>query len=603
MGKKRILFGASYSAIEPLGLLHLAGLARDEGWERTFHLVKNHNFNEFFERVEEFKPDVVGFNVYTGNHIQLAEAFKKLKKDYPNISTIVGGPHPTYFPEESKKFGDYVVMSEGFGALKKILRGEAKMGILPMESKEEFPHPDRKTFYSEYPEHGKSKIKSIITMTGCPYTCTYCYNSSTPEDLKGGISPELAEQLAKKMGIGGRLFPNNVRSVESIVKEGIEISENWPTKLLYVQDDVHGLNTKGWLQDFAFRWPKEVGLPYHAQMRWEMTANDDGKRRLDLIQKAGCFGLTLAIEAADPIIRKEVLSRAMPENLMYDGMKDIIGRGLKVRTEQITGLPYGATTERTAMNLEADLQLVELNVDLRKKTGGPNMAWASTLAPYKRTKLGSYCEEKGHYSGDNSDVPDTFFDKSVLKFPKEWVGPRLEQLKFSPSIWLDSGDLERYRDQNAELRRIFNFVTLVPEGHKLARNYLTSEEPFSYERLGRETEEHLLLLSMSQNQDAAEMLANISSIRKFASNGKVPKEFKKSVNNLAPYFASIPKPELAIERAISYAQKKENNYELTPNILSTAIRHHLYDEVLYAVNQPLVKSERIIVDERYPAKV
>jgi len=61
--KKRILLGASYSVIEPLGLLHLGGLARDLNWDRNYHLVKNHDFESFFEHVREFKPDVVGFNV------------------------------------------------------------------------------------------------------------------------------------------------------------------------------------------------------------------------------------------------------------------------------------------------------------------------------------------------------------------------------------------------------------------------------------------------------------------------------------------------------------------------------------------------------------
>ena len=49
--KKRILFGASYSIIEPLGLLHLGGLARDEGWDRKYTLGKDHDFSRFFEDV------------------------------------------------------------------------------------------------------------------------------------------------------------------------------------------------------------------------------------------------------------------------------------------------------------------------------------------------------------------------------------------------------------------------------------------------------------------------------------------------------------------------------------------------------------------------
>ncbi len=181
--KKRILFGASYSVIEPLGLLHLGGLARDEGWDRNYFLVRDHNYEEFFRVVREFKPDLVGFNVYTGNHLQLHDAFRRLKKDKPAITTVVGGSHPTYFPQESLQTADFVVMSEGFGALRKILRGELEKGIHPMNGVERFPHPDRATFYSFYTEHAKSRIKSFITMTGCPYKCTYCYNSSEPADI------------------------------------------------------------------------------------------------------------------------------------------------------------------------------------------------------------------------------------------------------------------------------------------------------------------------------------------------------------------------------------------------------------------------------------
>ena len=578
MQKKRILFGAAYSIIEPLGLLHLAGLARDLGWERKISLVKDHNFTHFFETVRDFKPDIIGFNIYTGNHVQTFQAFEHLKKDFPNIATIVGGPHATYFPSDSLAHSDYVVMSEGFGALRKILSGQTKPGILPMLGTEHFPLPDRQTFYQDYPEHANSKIKSMITMTGCPYSCTYCYNSSGPEDIKEGIPLEIFEQIAQKWGMGGRLFPHNVRSVDDVIRECSEIAERWPTHVIYSQDDVHGFDVKkdGWMEQFAKRWKKEVGIPYHAQMRWEMAnPRTDGKRRLDLLREAGCFGLTLAIEAADATIRKEVLDRAMPENLMFTGMQALMERGFKVRTEQISGLPYGATTHPTAMNLDADLALVELNVRLRKETGGPTMAWASTLAPYARTKLGSYCEQYGHYSGDNHDVPDTFFERSVLRFPQEWIGPKLEQRKQDPQIWLPDSELERYRDQNAELRRLFNFFTLVPEGHKLAERYLKNTDSFSYERLSRETETHLRTLP---DQEAHMQLAHITSFRNRCSSLATTPEEEQCIHTLAPYFGCLPKGERAAERFLHYARSKGG---LTSKNLSTATRHHLYEEVLY----------------------
>ncbi len=590
MQKKRILFGAAYSIIEPLGLLHLAGLARDLEWERKIHLVKDHDFSSFFETVRDFKPDIVGFNIYTGNHIQTFKAFERLKKDFPNIATIVGGPHATYFPSDSLAHSDYVVMSEGFGALRKILLNQTKSGILPMLGTERFPQPDRETFYADYPEHAKSKIKSFITMTGCPYSCTYCYNSSGPEDIKEGIPLEIFEQIAQRWGMGGRLFPHNVRSVDDVIQECHEIQERWPTEVLYSQDDVHGFDVKsgGWMDQLAKRWKKEVGIPYHAQMRWEMAnPRTDGKKRLDLLREAGCFGLTLAIEAADSTIRQEVLDRAMPENLMFMGMQALMERGFKVRTEQISGLPYGATSHPTVMNLDADLALIELNVRLRKETKGPTMAWASTLAPYARTKLGSYCEQYGHYSGDNHDVPDTFFERSVLRFPKEWIGPKLAQFKKDTQLWLPENELERYRDQNAELRRLFNFFTLVPEGHKLAHQYLTSSEPFSYERLSRETETHLSSLS---DPEAHDHLRTITTFRAHCSSLAANPEEEQCIRTLAPYFGCLPKGEHAAERFLRYARAKGG---LTSKNLSTATRHHLYEEVLYETrDSPILQADK-----------
>ena len=466
--------------------------------------------------------------------------------------TIVGGPHPTYFPRESSSFADYVVMSEGFDALRKILTNELKPGIYPMKHKEKFPHPDRKTFYELYHEHADSKIKSIITMTGCPYTCTYCYNSSTSEDID---APELLT------GVTGRLFPNNILQVEDVVKEGIEIQENWPTEIIFFLDDVHGMDTKYWLPEFAKKWKDKVKLPYHAQMRWEMTKGESGTQRLEILKEAGCFGLTLAIESADKTIRKEILSRGMDQSLMFAGMKKLIDLGFKVRTEQITGLPYGGTSEMTPMNLKADLELVKLNVDLKRMTGGPTMAWASTFVPYCGTKLGSYCEQFGHYSGDNSDVPDTFFEESVLRFPRKWVGPSLKHFKENDELWLDEADLEIYRKQNAELRRIFNFVCLVPKGDELAENYLMNASEFNFNWLSIFIDTHFQNLVAFGDYEAIKTLDLSENLEKLGAN-----------KDVSLYLACLPKASLAVSKVQGLTDEKE---------FSTAIRHHLYDNVLY----------------------
>lgn len=551
---KRVLFGASYATIEPLGLLHLAGLARDLGWERRIQLVRNHDYREFFSVIADFRPTVVGFSVYTGNHLPVFEMLQRLRRDYPGIQTVLGGPHATYFPLEASRAADFVVVSEGFDSLRRILRGEVSTGILSSDTTERFPHPDRETFYRDYPEHARSPVKSVITMTGCPYACTYCYNSSTV----GEVPQQRGSGLTGRSRTRDRLFPSNVRPVGDVVAEARELVERWPTKLVYCQDDVHGMDTAVWLPEFARRWPIEVGVPYHAQMRWEMTRQP---RRLDLLVKAGCSGITLAIEAANPIIRAEVLNRAMSDEVVVSGMRAVVSRGLKVRTEQITGLPYGATTVSTPMNLDADLALIELNVRLREETGGPTMAWASTLVPYAGTRLGAYTTRYGHFDVDGNDgIHDTFFERSILRFPNQWVGPSLAERKNDPAVWLSEGELAVYRDQNQELRRLFNVLTLIPRGHELARNYLTAGVPFDHAGLCRSIETHL------RHVGAQRLLDTLAEIR---ATSDVDAE-------LAPYFACLPRPLEAAARYRQYAH-------LGSEALNTSTRHHLYDAVLYEV--------------------
>lgn len=633
--EKRALLFANYSAIEPLGLLHLAGAARDEGWARKIMLIKDNDFSDLHDLIADYKPDVVGANIYTGWHNQAGEAFERIRQDNPGIITIAGGPQPTYSPLRAAEFADFVVMSEGFGAFKRILRGEAGQGGIlttPKISKEElqrlglenpskhpdriFPLPDREGFYADYPEHAKSKIKSMITMTGCPYSCTYCYNSSTPGDID--LPDTLAQQLATSLGTSGRLFPSNVREMEDILREGREIAENWPAEVIYFQDDVFGFDDKkgGTLEQMANRWPDEVGMPFHAQMRFEMTSSD---KRLELIRLAGGFGLTLAIESADPVHRAEILDRRMKDQIVQEGVKKILDDyGFRLRTEQISALPTGTTSVPTPINLEADLGILKYNMDLMNSTqnGRENMmAWLSTFAPYVGTKLGNLAIQEGFYHDENNgDVPDTFFNHSVLKFMSEWAGPEIAQLRKNAamfglkanrktlsreqveaakkaqeeydlacqklreddSAWLSEEENEHYRRQNGEFRKKFSAFLYVPEGDELARNYLTNMgEPYSYERLGREIEAHL---NTRTDKISIELREKIASLRRMTSTSAANFGESRVLSDLAAYFAVLPNGEESMERFVAYGRSKG----YSAGTLTDSTRHGLYEDLLYS---------------------
>ena len=160
----------------------------------------------------------------------------------------------------------------------------------------------------------------------------------------------------------------------------------------------------------------------------------------------------------------------MDEELIFRVLSHLNGLGYKVRTEQMLGLPCGATTEPTEINLDADLKTLELNARLREQTGLPTLAWASIFAPYPGTKLGDYCRKHGFYSGDNTDIPETFFEQSVLRFPRQWVGPRLSAER--EEFWLSPEGQEQYREKLTSLRQVFQIAATLQNGHILARNFL-----------------------------------------------------------------------------------------------------------------------------------
>ena len=490
MGKK-VLFGAKHSIIEPLGLLALSGVAENEGWENKISLIKDNDFSNFDDVVKEFNPEIIGYTIYTGNHLQTFQYFDDLKKKRQDIKIVFGGPHATYFPEESIKHADYVVLSEGFNAFKKILCDEVNPGIIHLTEQSPFPisTSGRKSFYNENPSHGNSPIKSIITTTGCPYSCTYCYNSSTLEDIASSLNSQQLAEMTQVLGPSKRLFPKSSRPVKDIIAEVEGIKKISPqTQMIYFQDDVFGANI-AWLKEFSKEY-SSVGLPFHAQMRFEYAnpKTAQGKERIELIKEAGCTGLTFAIESAEATVRREILNRNMKEDLMFDVLTNLNKLDYNVRTEQMLGLPYGATVTPTKINLDVDLKTLELNVRLKEETGLPTMAWASIFAPYRGTKIGNYCLDHGFYQRKNNDVPDTFFERSVLQFPKKWTGPQLSAN--NKDFWMSKGDQEIYRDKMQKLRDLFNYFALVPKGHKLAERFLEQKDS-SFFGLSTATRRHL----------------------------------------------------------------------------------------------------------------
>lgn len=395
----KILLIQKFSIIEPLGMMVIGKSMMDHGHDVNYSLYKGKEIH-FQSNILDY--DMVGFTTYTGNHIEVYKACDVLKKW--GVKSAIGGPHASFFYKESKKHADYV------------FRGEAVTSFPKMDDTRIYPMvepdlliPDRDVFYKCSPEHKNNRIKNIMTSFGCPFSCTYCYNSLFKE-----IYPNLKVRL---------------RSVDSVVEEASKLD----AELIFFQDDFFGFNKK-WLREFEEKWGRR---PYHAQMRIE-TLDDE---KIDLLVRSGCVSATIAIEAYDEQYRETVLKRKMKNETIIKNCKRLLDAGVKLRTEQMLGLPN--TT------LEDELKLLKLNCEIR-----PTIAWSSIFQPYRGTELGEYCANNGLYEGNNEDVEESFFKTTVLNYPKKRI-EEIEKLQkifalcsHLPNGWEYAEQIVKYDNDN-----------------------------------------------------------------------------------------------------------------------------------------------------------
>lgn len=486
-----------YHVIEPLGVLYLLGIAKSQGWEAEVVLIKESDFTPLYDLAKSFKPDVVGFSIWTGWHVQTFKACDEVRA--MGFPVAIGGPHATFNADACLPHADWVVKGEGFRLFRQLLEGDLKYGIHFDEERmaEGFPVPDRELLYKRYPELGTSPIKSIMCSVGCPFKCSYCY-APHYNNMYGG-------------------FELTLRPVDEVVEEGLWIRENYPGELIYFQDDIFGFNIT-WLTEFAEKWPKKVGIPWHCQIRLEMTRDE---RRLDLFRDGGCTGITLAIESGNDFLREFVLFRGMSDELIEEGIRKIQDRGLTLRTEQILAVPFS--------DIQTDIETLKFNVKLK-----PSMAWTSILQPYGGTNMGTIASKFGFWRGTNDDLDESFFDRSTLNhvkggrraiedvaramkdgkdssllgmkvdivdadgkarvFSKDFVGIGGMPSKPACEIsYLSPEENTRYCDQTAILQRNFDWFSKVPDGDQLASRFVAlPKEEWTWKTLGKMGEEHFV---------------------------------------------------------------------------------------------------------------
>jgi radical SAM superfamily enzyme YgiQ (UPF0313 family) len=269
------------------------------------------------------------------------------------------------------------------------------------------PFPDREIF--DYPNlHLESKGNAVFMATrGCPFNCTYCSNTALRE-MYGEPDKYL-----------------RFRSPENVTAEILETVERYPfIKTVYFEDDILFLK-KDFARKFASHYPKKISLPFTCNMHPSFCS----KETVTLLKKAGCSGVRIGLESGNEKIRKEVLNRNYPQDVLIKAFLNCKEAGLRIRSFNMVGIP-----DETPRNV---LETIKLNARARI-----DELQCSIFQPYPGTKLYDMCLERDLFSGK---IPTDYYYTPTLN---------LEQL--------NNKQIFMFRSYFKQFVKLYRIIYLLP---------------------------------------------------------------------------------------------------------------------------------------------
>jgi anaerobic magnesium-protoporphyrin IX monomethyl ester cyclase len=401
----RVLFIQNNGIQESIGVANLSAILKANGHETDLLLVSH--TPDLMGAIRKFDPGLIAFSALTGVHLSLEQLAVQIKREM-NVPVIIGGPHPTYSPDMINRPGiDIICRGEGELAMLELAdamehdRDVTKIRNLSVKTKDgtihtnelrppvpldELPPPDRDLYYAKYGFLAKMPMKRFISSMGCPYPCTFCHEPVIRALYK---SETKSDYLRRK-------------SVNRIVAEIKDIKERYPLRHVHFSDDLFFIrNNYKWLEEFAEVYPKEVGLPWNCNIRYDSVT----QHAANLLEKAMCYGGAVGLESGNEEIRRVVIRKQSKNDHIVEGARLLREKKIKVLTTNMIGLP-GET-------LDNALETVELNMRLKS-----DYVRANTFLLFPGLPLVEYARQGGYIDEDfDIDLQAASSQDITLKTP------------------------------------------------------------------------------------------------------------------------------------------------------------------------------------------
>ena len=321
--------------LPPLSLTYLAGALEREGVDVQImdFLVARYHPQKLRRKLAEYRPQLVGVTCVTMNS-GLATKILRVCKDFdPNITTVIGGPHASFTPDETLRrapWVDVIVIGEGETTLVELCHQVASAGdygrvagiafadegrvvkTAPrplLEDLDQLPLPARHLLpLARYQALGVPC--TVTTSRGCPYGCIFC---------------SAHQMFGRKV---------HFRSPGLVVDEIEMLHRDFGFRQINIVDDTFTVN-----HDHAGQVCEEI-LKRDLNISWSTYARVDNVTGdlMTLMRRAGCETVLFGIESSDENILKTIRKGITPEDIRR-GVKIACGAGFRVLTSFIFGLP------------------------------------------------------------------------------------------------------------------------------------------------------------------------------------------------------------------------------------------------------------------------
>lgn len=312
------------------------------------------NLEALISLLKKLNISMVGISTVTDDFKKAVHLTAEIKK-YLKIPVIWGGSHVNVRPEESLGYADIICMGEGEDALLDLLRNWSQQkhdeyrinniwfntpnGIVRNELRcleediDRYPMPDfdvesmlvmDATSFKTIGEKHLNYEYSVMSSRGCPYSCTYCYNSYRRRQYKGK----------------GKYL--RTRKIEKVIEELALARKKFPgIRKINFMDDSFIARKVDDFKLFKQLYTEQINLPFYALA--EPMAFDF--RKVSLLADCGLSELQIGIQSGSERTNNEVYKRKISNEKVLKIAQFVHEKKISVVYDLIFNNPYESTSD------------------------------------------------------------------------------------------------------------------------------------------------------------------------------------------------------------------------------------------------------------------